>query len=67
MVGELPKEMCVPRKARPYNGTKEAWWYINEGSIDVFATTEAQAELCTTVVRLTRQQLERALAIMDGV
>jgi hypothetical protein len=64
---EIPKEMRSPRKAEPYNGTDEAWWYINKRSIDVYATSSAQAELCTTVVRLTRHQLERALEIMDSV
>jgi hypothetical protein len=65
MVDGLPKEMREPRKGRPMCGTDEAWFYVNQNSVDIYATSSTQAEVNTTTVRLTRRQLERALETMD--
>jgi hypothetical protein len=43
--------------------TNDAWFYVNRGTVDVYARTTDEN---TTVVRLTRKQLERALEIMGG-
>ena len=56
-------EMLVPRRARPLGyDTSDGWWYINYGSIDIFA----EGQVSVTSVRLTRKQLKRALEIMDA-
>jgi hypothetical protein len=60
---ELPPKMLNPRKATPCGLSDEAWYYVGPSSVDVFARVEGQDALC---VRLTRRQLERAIATMDA-
>ena len=63
MGSKLPEKMTHPRKARPLGGsTADGWWYVNYGSIDVYADLIGTG---VSAVRLTRRQLEQALKIMD--
>lgn len=61
---ELPYMMLIARVAKPLtSSTDKAWWYISHNSIEIVALSSAGD---TTQVQLTRKQLERALAVMNG-
>jgi hypothetical protein len=61
---ELYDFECPSRKAKGTTGTTKAWYYVNRNSIDVYG---ASANNATQSVRLTRKQLEEALAFMRSV
>jgi hypothetical protein len=65
MSRELSRTMIDPRKAKVIAGANEAWFYIDPTYIQVYITSKPGSG-CTPCCRLTRQQLERALAVMDG-
>lgn len=58
----LPRIMRAPRKAKPIHQTEKAWYYVNHKTIDIFAQSKLGQ---STIVRMTRRQLQQALAIMD--
>jgi hypothetical protein len=57
-----PREFRAPRKARPHAGSKSAWYYLNPRTIDIFVEREGGG---TGSCRLTKTQLEQALALMN--
>lgn len=69
-MGELPKGMQRPRSARAIgDNTDVAWWYVNPRTIDIMAHVndgKGGPNYCGQV-RLTRKQLEQALAVMERV
>lgn len=60
---ELPLHMTKPRKAAPLGIAEDAWYYVGPSSIDVFVRI---ANVNTLSCRLTKRQLERALATMQA-
>ena len=58
----LPYAMRIARKAEPHAGTKSAWWYISPTEIVVYFRSDDSSGACS----LTRQQLERALEVMNN-
>ena len=67
MVNETRKQMREPRRARATGVTAEAWYYINPKTVDVLAeiVDPGNGGRWVTTARLTRKQLEQALAIME--
>ena len=60
---ELPNNMLKPRKAAPLGQADEAWYYVGPSSIDVFVRLQGVDALAC---RLTKRQLEGALAVMGA-
>lgn len=61
---EMPWSLRRVRAAKSLGGTVKAWWYVNEDGIDIFGQHPNGG---TTAAHLTREQLERALEVMDEV
>jgi hypothetical protein len=60
-IAKLPRNKLDPAAIRGLPGTDEGWFYVNGTSIDVFAYAANKGSLC---VRITKQQLQKALAVM---
>lgn len=58
--GQAMEVMRRPRKANGFG--KDAWYYVNKSTIDVYCDPPAPGH--TPQVRLTRTQLEYALNLM---
>lgn len=63
-MANLIRKMREPRKAKAFGLSSKAWYYVNDRSIDLFINADG----CKTMTaKLTRRQLEQALAIMNKV
>jgi hypothetical protein len=65
MSRELSRTMLDPRTAKVVAGADKAWFYIDPTFIQVYMASKPGSG-CTPCCRLTRKQLERALAVMDA-
>ena len=63
MSKSILRAMRLVRKAKPITGnTLDAWWYVEINAVSVMSQSQAVG---VNGVRLTRQQLESAIRIMD--
>ncbi len=59
----MPYSMRRVRKAKPMEGTDDAWWYVDKNGIDIYVESIRAGGLGA---RLTRDQVARALQLMDS-